>query len=189
MSDWGVQLIYGAGLIIWIILTLLLNLWPSSSKTSRVILALPVLLCVSNIITPVPGSDIILDPTVEQSSLLTFILIGAAILGPWLTTINRNKKFHVRIIRAFVVMLILLTLTQYGIFALRFVSDFETHFATIINSYALSLLGYSVSEFLHAEYDRTELSEEHRKALDRTTQRTILTSAGQINALAPTTIK
>lgn len=187
ISDVGVQVIYGFGLIIWIIITLLLELWPNSSRTSRVLLALPILVCITNIITPIPGSDIILDPTVEQTSLLTFILISTSIISPWLTSvIDRRRKYHVRIIKTFVVMLILLTLTQYGVFSLRFVSDFETHFDTIINAYALSLLGFCVSEFLHIEYTSEEAqSVITRETMEKTAQRTILTSGAQVNVLNP----
>lgn len=185
ISNVGVQLIYGIGILIWIVLTSILDLWPNSSKTSRVILAIPVLLCVSNIITPIPGSDVILDPTVEQSSLLTFVLIGSSIISPWLTTVmDRRRRYRVRIIKAFVVMLILLTLTQYGIFALRFVSDLETHVDTLINAYALSLLGYAVSEFLHSEYAPSEPPGAFDKdAMLRTSQRTVLATGAQINVL------
>lgn len=188
MTNLGIQLIYAAGMIIWLIITMVLELWPNSSKTSRVLLAIPVLLCVSNIITPIPGSDIILDPTVEQSSLLTFILIGGSIISPWLTVIiDRRRKYHIRIVKAFVVMLILLTLTQYGIFALRFVSDFETHFDTIINAMALSLLGYAVSEYLHAEYTSKDvIFGVDKAALERTAERNVLTTGAQIGILNPT---
>lgn len=187
ITNVGIQLIYGVGMVIWLIITMILELWPNSSKTSRIILAIPVLLCVSNIITPVPGSDIILDPTVEQSSLLTFILIGSSVISPWLTVvIDRRRRYHVRIIKAFVVMLILLTLTQYGIFALRFVSDFETHFDTIINAMALSLLGYSVSEFLHSEYSHNEAPYGlDKEALMKTAERTVLATGAQIGILNP----
>ena len=188
MTNLGIQLIYAAGMVIWLIITMVLELWPSSSKTSRVVLAIPVLLCVSNIITPIPGSDIILDPTVEQSSLLTFILIGSSIISPWLTVIiDRRRRYHVRIIKAFVVMLILLTLTQYGIFALRFVSDFETHFDTIINAMALSLLGYAVSEYLHSEYGHNELpGGVDRESLIRVAERNTLATGAQVGILNPT---
>ncbi len=187
MTNLGVQLIYAAGMVIWFIITMVLELWPNSSKTSRILLGIPVLLCVGNIITPIPGSDIILDPTVEQSSLLTFILIGSSIISPWLTVIiDRRKRYHVRIIKAFIVMLILLTLTQYGIFALRFVSDFETHFDTIINAMALSLLGYAVSEFMHSEYTINEKPYGIDKAaLERSAQRTVLVTGAQVGILNP----
>ncbi len=187
ISNLGVQLIYGAAMIIWLIITMVLELWPNSSKTSRILLAIPVLLCVSNIITPIPGSDVILDPTVEQSSLLTFILIGSSIISPWLTVIiDRRRRYHVRIIKAFVVMLILLTLTQYGIFALRFVSDLETHVDTCINSFALALLGYAVSEYLHSEYGQDSLpGGVDRAALERTAERNILATGAQIGILNP----
>lgn len=189
ISNLGVQLIYGFGLIIWIILTIVLELWPQSSRTSRLLLALPVLLCITNIITPIPGSDIILDPTVEQTSLLTFILISTSIISPWLTSlIDRRRKYHVRIIKTFVVMLILLTLTQYGVFTLRFVSDFETHFDTLINSYALSLLGYCVSEFLHIEYTNEEVDRvaSSKESLEKAAARTILATGAQVQILNPT---
>lgn len=187
ISNVGVQVIYGIGIALWLILTIMLDLWPNSSKTSRVLLAIPIILCISNIITPIPGSDVILDPTVEQSSLLTFVLIGSSIISPWLTTIiDRRRKYHVRIIKAFVVMLILLTLTQYGIFALRYVSDLETHVDTIINAYALSLLGYAVSEFLHSEYTQSDqLGGIEREALRRTSERTILATGAQVSVLNP----
>ncbi len=174
-------------MIIWLIITMVLELWPNSSKTSRVLLSLPVLLCVSNIITPIPGSDVVLDPQVEQSSLLTFILIGSSIISPWLTVIiDRRRKYHVRIIKAFVVMLILLTLTQYGVFALRYVVDFEIHTNTILNGFALSLLGYAVSEYLHSEYGRTETPwGVDRAALQRTADRTILATGAQVGILNP----
>lgn len=188
MSNIGVQLVYGAGIIIWLIITIVLELWPNSSKTSRVLLAIPILLCASNIITPIPGSDIILDPTVEQSSLLTFILIGGSILSPWLSVVvTRKSRDHVRIIKTFVVMLILLTFTQYGIFALRFVSDLETHVDTILNAYALSLLGYAVSEYLHSEFGENDLPwGVDKKALERNAQRNILATGAQIGILNPT---
>lgn len=188
ISDVGVQLIYAAGAIIWLIITMVLELWPNSSKTSRVLLAIPVLLCISNIITPIPGSDIILDPVIEQSSLLTFILIGSSIISPWLSAvIDRRRKYHVRIIKAFVVMLILLTLTQYGIFALRYVSDFETHADTIINAMALALLGYCVSEYMHAEYGQPITARGgylvDREELQNTASRNILATGAQIKVL------
>lgn len=174
-------------MIIWLIITMVLELWPNSSKTSRIILAIPVLLCVSNIITPIPGSDIILDPTVEQSSLLSFVLIGGSIISPWLTVImDKKRKYHIRIVKAFVVMLILLTLTQYGIFALRFVSDFETHFDTLINAMALSLLGYAVSEYMHSQYTANDMPfGVDRPALMRTAQRNVLATGAQIGILNP----
>lgn len=173
--------------MIWIIVTLLLELWPRSSLISRLFLAIPVILCVGNIITPIPGSDVVLDPFVEQSSILTYILIGSSIISPWLTSVlDRRKRYHVRIVRAFVSMLLLLTLTQYGFFALRYVSDLETHTTTIINAMALSLLGYCVSEYLHSEYGNTETPwgvDKH--ALQKTAERTVLTAGAQINTLNP----
>lgn len=185
ISNIGIQIIYALGIVIWIIMTLVLELWPNSSKTSRVFLSLPVLLCIANIITPIPGSDIILDPQVEQSSLLSFVLIGSSIISPWLTTvIDRRRKYHVRIIKAFVVMLLILTLTQYGVFALRFVSDLESHTSTIINAMALSLLGYAVSEYLHSEYS-TNVTPwgVDKQALARTSERTILATGAQMSLI------
>jgi hypothetical protein len=187
ITNIGVQLIYGVGMFVWLIITMVLELWPKSSKTSRLILVIPVILCIGNIITPIPGSDVILDPSVEQSSLLTFILIGSSIISPWLSSLaDRKKPYHLRIIKAFVVMLILLTLTQYGFFALRFVSDFETHFDTLINAMALALLGYAVSEFLHSEYgNKSSMSGVTREELMKTAQRTVLATGAQINVLNP----
>lgn len=184
-SNFGIQLIYGIGIVIWIILTLLLELWPRASVISRLFLAIPILLCVGNMITPIPGSDVILDPFVEQSSILTYILIGSSIISPWLTTVlDRRKRYHVRIVRAFVSMLLLLTLTQYGFFALRYVSDLETHTTTIINAMALSLLGYSVSEYLHSEYGNPDpINAIDAAALHRASERTVLTAGAQINSL------
>lgn len=186
LSNLGIQLIYGAGIIVWLIVTMVLELWPQSSKTSRVLLIIPIALCIGNIITPIPGSDVVLDPYVELGSLLTFILVASSILSPWLTVIiDRRRKYHVRIIKAFVVMLILLTFTQYGFFALRYVSDLETHVDTIINAMALALLGYAVSEYLHSEYTHETINAIDKVMLDKAAERNVLATGAQINILNP----
>lgn len=153
ISNAGITLIYAGGLVVWMILTLFMGLWPQTSKTTKLFLILPIIVCLTNMITPIPGSDIILDPQVEQSNLLSYILIGGSILSPWLSSvIDRRRKNHVRIIKTFIIMLLCLTLTQYNLFSLRYVSDLETHWVTILNTYALSLLGFAISEFMHIEY-------------------------------------
>lgn len=186
LSTVGIQLIYAAGMVVWLIITMVLELWPQASKTSRVILIIPIALCIANIVTPIEGSQIVIDPLLEQNSLLTFILIASSILSPWLTVIiDRRRKYHVRIIKAFVVMLILLTFTQYGFFALRYVSDLETHIDTIINAMSLALLGYAVSEYLHSEYTHESVYGIDRVMLDKAAERNTLASGAQVNILNP----
>lgn len=181
----GVQMIYAVALVIWIIITIVLNLWTATSKTTKVFLSLPIIVFLSNIMTPVESSTILLDPQVSQSSLLTYILIASSVLSPWLTVvIDRTRKGHVRVLKAFVVMLLALTLTQYDLFSLRYVSDLETHWMTSLNTYALALLGFCVSEFLHAEYTPSDFDWGIDKvALERTAERTILTAGAQLNVL------
>jgi|SRR6185437_1045179 len=153
LSDQGIQLTYVIGIIVWLIMAYFLNIWSDTSLTTKCFLALPIAVCVSNIITPVHGSDIVLDPQVTQGNLLSYILIGASILAPWLSKVNiRRRWHHTRVIKVFVVMVLLLTLSQFDFFALRVVSDIEIHTNTIINTYALAFIGFCISEFFHIEY-------------------------------------
>lgn len=149
----GIQLIYGLSIGVWLFFTYFLNLWVDTSWTTKAFLALPIAVGVSNILTPVHGSDIELDPQVTQGNLLSYILIAGSILSPWLSRLTKRRRWHhTRVIKVFVVMVLLLTLSQFDFFSLRYVSDIEVHTSTIINTYALSLVGYAISEFFHTEY-------------------------------------
>lgn len=153
LTSTGIQVMYGAAIVIWLLMTYFLNLWVDTSKTTKLFLALPVAVFVSNIITPVQGSDIVLDPQVTQGNLLSYILIGGSILSPWLSTILKKRRWHhTRVIKVFVIMTLFLTLTQFDFFTLRYIADIEVHSATIINTFALSFIGYTISEFFHVEY-------------------------------------
>ncbi len=149
----GIQTIYGLSVLVWLFFTYYLNLWVDTSWTTKGFLALPIAVGVSNIITPVHGSDIELDPQVTQGNLLSYILISGSILSPWLTQLAKRREWHhTRVIKVFVITVLLLTLSQFDFFSLRYISDIEVHTTTIINTYALSLVGYAISEFFHTEY-------------------------------------
>ncbi len=153
LSTFGIQAMYAAGLLIWLVLTYWLNLWIDTSKTTKVFLGIPVAVFISNIITPIHGSDIVLDPQVTQGNLLSYILIAGSILAPWLTKIDTRRRWHhTRIIKVFIIIVLFLTLSQFDFFSFRYLSDVEVHINTIINTYALSFVGYAISEFFHVEY-------------------------------------
>lgn len=153
LSTTDIMIIYGVGMAFWLFLTFFLELWPDTSKTTKLFLLIPFAVFIINMITPTQGSDIVLDPHVTQGNFISYIIIGGSVLTPWFTTLQDKKKWHhIRVIKVFILVVLFLTLTQFDFFILRYIGDIEVHINAVLNTYILAFIGYAVSEFFHIEY-------------------------------------
>lgn len=153
LSELTTRLFFIGLTIVWVVLTVWLDLWTESSGLSKVFLILPIVIGVTNATISFDSSDIVLDPGTTASQVTSYVLISSSILAPWLSTIvDRRKSGVIRVIKAFVLMLLLLIVGQFDILALRRNKAAEVYWETGLLTCAIGLLGYSVSQYLFMSY-------------------------------------
>lgn len=150
----SLRILYGVGLLVWIIIIFYFGFFVNSEILGRIILILPVIVFIINMIV-VFNKDASIAPNLIRTNLLTIFLIVAGTLVVMVKNpkikghrLHQKKKYYLAIMLSFFFLLF----SHIECSVLKNNPLIENHFNLIINIYSLALMGYAISEIFIAEY-------------------------------------
>ena len=144
-----IRLIYILSTIVWILLIVYLELMCTNNIFSKLILIYPFLFNIINMVfvtNDLPNTDI----EAVRANVLTFYFIASGLIINWslVKCTNTNKQLKNKILIIFVTSLMLLFLSIGQIWSIIRNPVIEFHIDAALNTMAITLLGYTILEFL-----------------------------------------